>query len=500
MKWATITMALLPLASASGFTRQEYASGEVMELMMKGKEAAWAKQRAAGKFDSARWNGFEKKRTDKGVIKCKFGRVEAVKDDPDQTYRCNNIDLYDFKTHAELGDSIGEGSGSWGWTHRGREFIAIGQTYGASFSEVTKEGKLEYLGRLPAQNDSVIWREIKVLGDSLIVGSEGIGHHVQIFDLKKLLKLSPKSPYTFDKVKDVALVDINQGIKGRTHTVVANEEKNYAVACGAGGRPGRNDTCAGGPMFINMDDPTKPYVEGCARQAGYCHDLQCIVYRGPHKKYYGRDICFGYNENQLVIYDVTNKKGMGNAGAIISRTPYVGASYTHQGWVIDPYWQTHLVMDDELDEGQIDPNRTAPDSPARDGRAVTYIVSIEDLEKPFVSGLYKTSVRSVDHNQYVYDGLSYQSNYQAGLRILDVSSIPRYPDGSKVKEIAYFDVYPGDDAKPGGGDALWDAGTWSAYTFDSGYVVINTIDRGVFVVKQADVKGRKKGKGQFWKD
>jgi choice-of-anchor B domain-containing protein len=235
-------------------------------------------------------------------------------------------------------------------------------------------------------------------------------------------------------------------------------------------------------------------------QDGYCHDAQCIVYRGPHKKYYGRDICYLYNEDSLTILDATNKKGMGNAGSIISRTPYVGASYTHQGWVIDPYWQTHIVMDDELDEGQIDPNRTAPDSPAKDGFAVTYIVDIQNLEKPVVSGIYKTTVRSVDHNQYVYDGLSYQSNYQAGLRILDVSSIPRYPDGSKIKEIAYFDVYPTDDNKPGGGDALWNGGTWSAYTFDSGFVVVNTIDRGVFVVKQADVKGRKKGKGQFWKD
>lgn len=38
MKWASITAALLPLVAASGFTRQEYASGEVMELMMAGKE------------------------------------------------------------------------------------------------------------------------------------------------------------------------------------------------------------------------------------------------------------------------------------------------------------------------------------------------------------------------------------------------------------------------------------------------------------------------------
>lgn len=465
-----------------------------MELMMNGKEAAWAKSRAAGEYDSKRWNGFSKNRSNKNKIACKDGRVEAVKGDADQTYKCKKIDLYDFKTHEELGDAIGEGSGSWGWTHKGREFIAIGQTHGTSFSEVTRDGQLEYLGRLPANNDSVIWREIKKVGDTLVVGSEGRGHGVQFFDLKKLLKLSPKNPYTFDIRKDVAWLNITQGIAGRTHTVVGNEEKNYAVACGSGGRPGRNDTCAGGPIFINLDNPTKPYVEGCAPQDGYTHDAQCIVYRGPHKKYYGRDICYGYNEDTLTIYDVTNKKGVG-ASTIISRTPYVGASYTHQGWVLDPYWQTHLVMDDELDEGQIDPNRTAVDSPAKDGFPVTYIWDIQNLEKPKVTGLYKSTTRSVDHNQYVYDGLNYQSNYQAGLRILDVSSIPRFPDGSKVEEIAYFDVYPPDDVKPGGGDALWNGGTWSAYTFlGSGYVVVNTIDRGVFVVKQQG--GR--GKGKYW--
>lgn len=39
MKWSTIaTAAVVPLASASGFTREEYASGEVMEIMMEAKE------------------------------------------------------------------------------------------------------------------------------------------------------------------------------------------------------------------------------------------------------------------------------------------------------------------------------------------------------------------------------------------------------------------------------------------------------------------------------
>jgi hypothetical protein len=141
--------------------------------------------------------------------------------------------MYDFKTHAELGDAVGEGSGSWGWTHKGREFIAIGQTYGAAFAEVTKKGQLEYLGRLPASNDSVIWREIKKVGDTLIVGSEGAGHGIQFFDMKKLLKLSPKNPKTFDATpggKDIGWMNITDGIPGRSHNVVANEELGYAVA------------------------------------------------------------------------------------------------------------------------------------------------------------------------------------------------------------------------------------------------------------------------------
>lgn len=348
----------------------------------------------------------------------------------------------------------------------------------------------------------------------MIVGSEGAGHGIQFFDMKKLLNLSPKKPKTFDIKKDVGWMNITDGIPGRSHNVVANEELGYAVAVGCGGRPGRNDTCAGGPIFINLDNPYKPYQTGCAPQDGYTHDAQCVVYRGPHKKYFGRDICYGYNEDTLsklislhhclhlalltslpstAIYDVTNKNGP-NAARIISRTPYVGASYTHQGWILDPNWQTHLVMDDELDEGELDPARTHPESPAKDGFPVTYIWDISNLEAPKNTGYYKSSVRSVDHNQFVHQGLAYQSNYQAGLRILDISSIPRAPDGSQVKEIAYFDVFPEDDNLPGGGQAIWDSGTWSHYTFDSGYTVINTIDRGAFVVKPKF--GR--GKGKYW--
>ena len=52
---------------------------------------------------------------------------------------------------------------------------------------------------------------------------------------------------------------------GRSHNVVVNEERNYAVAVGAAPR---TDACASGLIFINMDDPANPYSPGCAPQDG----------------------------------------------------------------------------------------------------------------------------------------------------------------------------------------------------------------------------------------
>lgn len=209
------------------------------------------------------------------------------------------------------------------------------------------------------------------------------------------------------------------------------------------------------------------------------HDAQCVIYRGPDKKYRGKEICYGYNEDTLTIYDVSDKLNP----KIISNTSYEGAAYTHQGWLLDKNWQEYLILDDEYDEF----DRVGP---AADQHPVTYIWDIRSLESPKNTGYYKSESFSVDHNQYVIDGLAFQSNYGGGLRVLDVSSIPRDPTGKGVKEIAYFDVYPEDDAEPQGG-VIDFVGSWSSYAFfKSGYIFVNTIERGAFVVK---LKGRRGG-------
>lgn len=253
--------------------------------------------------------------------------------------------------------------------------------------------------------------------------------------------------------------------------MVINEEKQYAIAVGA--QP-RTSACRSGLIFIDLKDPSKPSTLGCAAGDGYVHDAQCLVYRGPDTKYNGREICYGYNEDTLTIYDVTEK----NATNIISRTSYEGASYTHQGWVTDTNWQEFLVLDDELDE-------VNGRGPAAAGHPITYFWDIRSLEKPKQTGLFRSPAYSIDHNQFVIDGFSYQSNYGAGLRILDVRSLPRDPTGARVEEVGFFDIYPEDDSEPNGG-VIDFVGTWSHYPFfKSGFILVNTIERGAFVVKRS---------------
>jgi choice-of-anchor B domain-containing protein len=215
-----------------------------------------------------------------------------------------------------------------------------------------------------------------------------------------------------------------------------------------------------------------------ASEDGYVHDAQCLIYRGPDAEFEGREICYGYNEDTLTIYDVTDKK----APKILSITSYEGAAYTHQGVVLDPMNQKYLLLDDEYDEY----DKVGPGIP---GNPITYIWDISSLRAPKQTGLYRSAAKGVDHNQYVANGFAYQSNYGTGFRVLDVRSIPSDPTGAGVKEIGYFDIYPEDDNQPGGGSVDF-VGTWSSYAlFKSGHILINTMERGAFIVKFQEGKG-----------
>ncbi|HEY0674032.1 MAG TPA: choice-of-anchor B family protein, partial [Longimicrobiales bacterium] len=186
------------------------------------------------------------------------------------------------------------------------------------------------------------------------------------------------------------------------------------------------------------------------------HDAQCVTYKGPDVAYQNREICLGSNETMLSIADVTDKK---NPKAI-ARSSYPNVGYSHQGWLSEDH--RYFYMDDELDELSGTVTRTR-----------TIVWDLTDLDDPQVAYEYLSPAPASDHNLYIKGDTMYQSNYKAGLRIVDISN------RTKPVEVGYFDTVPYGDDGPGFG------GSWSNYPyFKSGNIIVSSMSEGLFVVRK----------------
>lgn len=466
-----------------------------MKRMMATKETAWKRGGETGVLAPGNFSSVNQHHAcDKGHIVMNMNGVP-------HTFQCKNLDITGHLTHTDLGSNVTTpyvGSSIWGFTlDQDREFVAIAQHDGTAFAEVVgengwnwltkkKAGTLDYIGRLPGHSEPSMWREIRDYhGRWAVIASEAPGHGVQIFDMRKLLEVRPwwrrhsTETKVFDKDKDCLHLDISP--VGQAHNVVAGPPgTNYVMVTGMTPKTkhiaDEAAVCRGGLYFIDMTDTNNPKHAGCASEDGYTHDAQCLIYNGPDTQYAGREICYAFNEDALTITDVTDKANV----SIISTTSYDGVAYAHQGVVIDETNQDYLLSDDEYDEW----DKTGQ---AADGKPVTFIWDIRSLQAPILTGTYKSSAVSIDHNQYVKNMFSYQSHYSAGIRILDVASIRADPTGAGIQEVAFLDIFPEDDTQVELTDNSW-LGTWANYPlFKSGYIVMNTFDRGAFVVKRSQV-------------
>jgi choice-of-anchor B domain-containing protein len=358
-------------------------------------------------------------------------------------YPCEGADLLSHLSLSDLG-ATGSGNDVWGWIDdtSGRAFVLMGHSRGTAFVEVTDPQRPVYLGRLPSHTGSSPWRDIKVYDGHALVVSEAADHGMQVFELSTLLDVAAP-PVTFGETAHY------DGF-GNAHNIVVDEESGFAYAVGTA-------TCSGGLHMVDVRNPGAPTKAGCYGGDGYTHDAQCTVYRGPDADHRRRQICFAANEDTLTIVDVTNKK----SPVLLSRKRYIGSGYAHQGWLTDD--QAYFLLDDELDEW-------ANGTPTR-----TYVWDVADLERPRLVGSHVAGTASTDHNQYIVGRYTFQANYRAGLRVLDLAAVA---DGD-LAEVASFDVYPSSDG-PGFN------GAWSVYPwFDDGLVALSTIEGGLFLLRVA---------------
>ncbi len=383
-------------------------------------------------------------------------------------FRCENVNLLGNLSLAEIGG--GEiGNDIWGWVDPkdNSEYAIMGKTNGTAFVDITNPRKPRLVAHLPTQTDGSrrFWRDIKVYKDHAYVVSEHIGHGMQVVDLARLRDIKRR-----DQPATIAADTVYTGVSN-THNLDINEESGFAYLVGT-------NTCGngvenGGLHMVDIREPKSPKFAGCATAElpatpsnNYVHDSQCVNYDGPDQRYAGREICFGSNENAVIIYDVTNKADP----VVLSQTTYPTARYTHQGWLAQG--GKYFVFNDELDEL----GGTAPEA-----KQTTYVVNVESLTNPGTVMASPNNTTSTDHNLYVKDKVIYESNYTSGLRLFDEDTVP----SGDLEEIGFFDVYPENDA-PG-----FAGGTWSNYSRyrDDDIVAVSSIDRGLFIL-ETDLENR----------
>lgn len=368
-------------------------------------------------------------------------------------YPCNNYDLVGYLSLEDLslgasgGVSI-SGNDSWGWTDPadGKEYALVGLSSHTAFVDMSDPDNLRLVGVLPTATVNSSWRDIKVYQNYAFIVSEAQNHGMQVFDLTRLRDVE-NDAIEFD-------ADTHFTEFGSAHNIVINEDSGYAYVVGTN----RNGTYSGGPIFINIQNPTTPILEGGFGSGGYSHDAQVVIYNGPDSDYTGKEILIGSNENEVVIADVTDKTNP----ITISTVGYDNIRYTHQGWFTSD--MRYFIVGDELDEVQIGTNTR------------TLIFDFSDLDNPSMSFEYIAQNTSIDHNGYTVGNSYFLASYRAGMREIDISNI----ESQSMTEIGFFDTYPEND------NANFN-GVWNIYPyFESGHIVISDIEKGLFVVKKSN--------------
>ncbi|CAH1793540.1 unnamed protein product [Owenia fusiformis] len=365
-------------------------------------------------------------------------------------FRCQNVDLQSYLSLSALGATASGARGNdiWGWTDpvTNDEIVVMGTNQGTSFVRITDPVNPQVVAWLPTHTSSSSWRDMKVVNDHAFIGSEAAGHGLQVFDLTRLRGQTNMGTVS---------ADAHYGQFGNSHNIVSNPESNTIFVVGA---TNDNRGCRAGLHMVDVSNPKNPTFAGCFSADGYTHDAQCHFYNGPDTTYRGREICYNYNEDALTIVDVTNKA----SPVEISSTSYVGYAYTHQGWITEDH--TVILLDDEQDE----------QGNWFDGSTVTYIWDVSDLDNPVLRNEYYAAHEAIDHNQYIRGSRTYQSNYEVGLRILQINQA-----SYSLTEVGYFDV---DTGSTGGLVAF--RGSWSNYPyFASGNIPVTSIETGLYIVK-----------------
>ncbi|HSE41406.1 MAG TPA: choice-of-anchor B family protein, partial [Acidobacteriota bacterium] len=227
-----------------------------------------------------------------------------------------------------------------------------------------------------------------------------------------------------------------------------------------------------GLLAYSLKNPKNPKIIGRYTET-YVHDIYAETFTGDRAKQCasGHDPCelvFASTGGDLRTIDFTDK----SRPIVLDRLVYPELGYAHSSWISEN--KKWLFNFDEFDEISF----------GFKTRILT--INIQNFRNLKVASTFHGGEESIEHNGYVVGKKLYLSHYTRGLVIMDVTN------PTKIREIAFFDTYPEDDAEhhspqplhPGDGATTFN-GAWGVYPFlPSGNILISDIERGLFILKE----------------
>ncbi len=319
-------------------------------------------------------------------------------------------------------------SGCWGLALKGREYAVLGAASHILFFDVTDATKPKLIRKYPSPFPTV-WREFKSYKDRIYAVADGTPQGeggLLIFDMRK----APDTVITTYSSTEFFT---------NAHTITLDT---------VSGRIYLNGTSRANMMVLDIkSNPDKPtLLASVPLPGGYIHDSYVR----------GDTVYASSGFNGLYIYDFkipTQPKTLASVST---------AGYNHNSWLTKD--GRYAYYTEEIPAGQ--PIRVVDLQQLSKGEI--------EVRRSFLNPLLPgdTTRRAIPHNVYIKGNLLFNSQYEDGLLVYDISQ-PLLP-----RLIASYDTYPQNTRYNGY------FGNWGNYPWlPSGNIIVGDMQNGLFMLR-----------------